>query len=317
MEERNNAPLVSVIVVTYNSSRFILETLDSIKVQTYKNIELIVSDDCSKDNTVEICREWIEQNKERFVYSKIVTTGKNTGTAGNDNRGVRESEGEWIKIIAGDDILKIDAIEKFVHYVQSDKQIECCFAKCIRFEDDIKDEKFTKEEILPQKMFFGDKCSPHKQFVILSRIYVGAGPSFFFSRKLYNNIEGFDERYPFQDDYVFFINITKKGYKLFLLDEYLVYYRMNPDSVCHTGSMGTIISPHEIRCMRDYKYQYKVENLNLLWRLFMKYSLFIRNKIIDNGNTFQSTKCRLYHKIYMLTDPFVNYSRLLRIPDYL
>ena len=54
MVEENN-PLVSINVITYNSSKFVLETLESAKAQTYQNIELIVSDDCSTDNTVEIC----------------------------------------------------------------------------------------------------------------------------------------------------------------------------------------------------------------------------------------------------------------------
>lgn len=56
-------PLVSVSVITYNSAKTVLETLESIKAQTYQNLELIVSDDCSTDNTVELCRNWIEQNK--------------------------------------------------------------------------------------------------------------------------------------------------------------------------------------------------------------------------------------------------------------
>lgn len=53
-------PLVSVIVITYNSSKYVLETLNSVAAQTYDNIELIISDDCSVDNTVEICRNWLK-----------------------------------------------------------------------------------------------------------------------------------------------------------------------------------------------------------------------------------------------------------------
>ena len=69
---KQNIPLVSVSVITYNSSKTVLETLESVKTQTYPNIELIISDDCSPDNTVEVCREWIEQNKERFVRIEIL-----------------------------------------------------------------------------------------------------------------------------------------------------------------------------------------------------------------------------------------------------
>ena len=72
-------PLVSVPVITYNSSKTVLETLDSIYNQTYQNLELIVSDDCSTDNTVGICREWIEAHKKRFVRTELLTVEKNTG----------------------------------------------------------------------------------------------------------------------------------------------------------------------------------------------------------------------------------------------
>jgi alpha-1,3-rhamnosyltransferase len=69
-------PLVSIVVITYNSSDYVLETLESAKDQTYKNIELIISDDCSTDNTVEICKNWLEENKERFKHTELITVKK-------------------------------------------------------------------------------------------------------------------------------------------------------------------------------------------------------------------------------------------------
>jgi len=76
-------PLVSIIVITYNSSEYVIETLESAKAQTYQNIELIVSDDCSTDETLEICRDWMKKNQDRFVRSELITTEKNTGISGN------------------------------------------------------------------------------------------------------------------------------------------------------------------------------------------------------------------------------------------
>src|SRR5690606_12047202 len=98
-------PLVSVVVITYNSAKYVLATLESIKAQTYQNIELIVSDDCSNDDTVEICRSWMVENCERFIRTELITTEKNKGIPANCNRGVTASQGLWIKIIAGDDLL--------------------------------------------------------------------------------------------------------------------------------------------------------------------------------------------------------------------
>ena len=109
MEEK--MPLVSVAVITYNSSKYVLDTLESIKAQTYKNIELIISDDSSTDNTMQLCKDWCDQNKDRFVRIQVIEPEKNTGVAANCNRAEAACEGDWVKLIAGDDMLLPDCIE--------------------------------------------------------------------------------------------------------------------------------------------------------------------------------------------------------------
>ena len=69
--------LVSVVVITYNSSKFIEELLTSIADQIFSDIELIISDDCSKDNTLDICRDWLSKNENRFVRTELITFTKN------------------------------------------------------------------------------------------------------------------------------------------------------------------------------------------------------------------------------------------------
>ncbi len=102
----NQEPLISIVVVTYNSAKYVLETLESAKSQTYQNIELIVTDDYSTDDTVAICQKWLNKNKARFVRSQLVTSEKNTGIPANLNRGIKASKGEFIKPIAGDDTME-------------------------------------------------------------------------------------------------------------------------------------------------------------------------------------------------------------------
>jgi len=99
----NNQPLVSVIVITYNSAKYVLETLESIKKQTYKNIELIISDDGSNDQTLEICKKWINKNKKRFVHNELIPSTINTGIVRNYFRAIRKCRGKYIAQCAGDD----------------------------------------------------------------------------------------------------------------------------------------------------------------------------------------------------------------------
>lgn len=103
--DQSENPLVSIIVITYNSAKYVLETLESAKAQTYQNIELIITDDASQDDTVEICKEWLKENKELFVKTELVTVQKNTGISPNCNRGLKLSNGKWLKFIAGDEVI--------------------------------------------------------------------------------------------------------------------------------------------------------------------------------------------------------------------
>ena len=106
--------LISVVVLSYNSQSTIIETLDSIKAQTYKDIEIVVADDHSSDNTVAYIQKW--QSDNDFSALRIVTSPENTGVTANANRGVRAAKGNAVKIIAGDDTLNVKAIETFYEY---------------------------------------------------------------------------------------------------------------------------------------------------------------------------------------------------------
>ena len=111
----NKKPLVSV--VTFNSEKFVFDTLESVKGQTYQNIELIITDDSSTDNTVAICSKWISENKERFTGVRLITSDFNTGITANRNRGFFAANGDWIKHVDGDDLLLPSCVQDYVEFV--------------------------------------------------------------------------------------------------------------------------------------------------------------------------------------------------------
>lgn len=218
-------PLVSVSVITYNSSKTVLETLESIKAQTYQNIELIVSDDCSTDNTVELCRNWIEQNKSRFVRTELLTVEKNTGISGNFNRAETECAGEWAKGVAGDDLLMPNCIEDCISYVLKNN-IKCLFGNMVAFDGEkgycewltkthrkrnIQMAKLSTKELY--KMIFEGDTPP--------------APAFFYNISEFrkHGIKN-DERIPFMEDWPKWLNILKKGIDMHFMNKDIVKYRV-------------------------------------------------------------------------------------------
>jgi glycosyltransferase involved in cell wall biosynthesis len=223
--------LVSVIVIAYNSSKYITETLESIKNQTYKNIELIITDDSSKDNTVDICSEWIEKNKNRFIDTLIVTTEKNTGISGNCNRGLSVATGEWFKLIAGDDILEDKCIYEYVRYIKKNKDVSCISCKITVFSDQ---EEYPMPFTVPD--YFFNVSSKRQLRYLLGKNNFIPGSSVFMKLQLVNSLGGCDERFPMIDDYPLYVKVCDIGQKFYLLNMALVRYRVHSENMSLSGN---------------------------------------------------------------------------------
>ncbi len=104
---------VSVIVPIYNAGRFLCQTIDSILNQTYRDIELILVDDCSSDFSPEICKEYLERDN-RVVYRRLSVQG---GVSNARNTGIELAHGKWIFFSDHDDYLFPDMIETCVNTI--------------------------------------------------------------------------------------------------------------------------------------------------------------------------------------------------------
>lgn len=110
-----NNPLVTVIAVCYNHFRFVLECLESIRNQTYENIQLIIMDDCSKDDSVGIIRAWIADNS---VNCTFLPHTENKGICRTLNEALTYASGKYISLIATDDVWMLDKIENQVKQME-------------------------------------------------------------------------------------------------------------------------------------------------------------------------------------------------------
>lgn len=105
--------LVSIIMPSYNTAKFIEETIDSVLAQTYTNWELIIVDDCSTDDTDAVVAKYQDS---RIQYLK---NGKNSGAAVSRNRALREAKGRWIAFLDSDDLWAPDKLEKQIRFMEA------------------------------------------------------------------------------------------------------------------------------------------------------------------------------------------------------
>lgn len=273
-------PLVSIIVITYNSSKYVLETLESAKAQTYQNIELIVSDDCSTDNTVEICREWIEKNKERFVRTELITVVMNTGIAPNCNRGLVAANGKWVKFIAADDILLPNCIYDNIDFTLTNTKAKFIFSKC-RY--------LINDKISPKYYYFETffRKNHIKQFDIFLK---GAGvnsSTSFISRTELIRLDGFNNNYPFLEDAPLWLKALKNGYKLYGFDAFTVIYRIHSQNSCLNNGVN-YINLNYYKSQKDFYNQ--IVKIELIKKkkyitLFSNFVDFkIKDYVISKGN---------------------------------
>ena len=309
-------PLVSVNVVSYNAEDFIIETLDSICKQTYKNIELIVSDDASADNTVYLSRVWLEHNKSRFARTELITVEKNTGVTANCNRALASSHGVYWKIIGSDDLLTTDCIEKCVAYMQEKPQARFLFGKQISFTGNFMDGIFKKEELPFRAYFFRDSVTAKKQYKIITRLaQVGCAPASFAQTSLLREVGGFNPRFPMNEDTPLYIYLTSLGHKLWYIDEYLVYRRIHEASIMHQkDSNDAILGKAVLRYVTGEWAPFIQENSNWFWRQMSRFSNWMSMNIVRNGNTKKSWKCRFWLGFAKVSNPYrwsVLYSRII------
>ena len=113
---------ISVLLSTYNGSKYVLEQLESLKEQSTPPDEVIIIDDCSKDDTVQICRNFIEKSNVNDKW-KLYVNEENKGWKNNYHYGLKYTKGDYIFFCDQDDIWKKNKIEDCVNILEKNKNI--------------------------------------------------------------------------------------------------------------------------------------------------------------------------------------------------
>lgn len=108
-----NKGLVSIVMPSYNTEKFIAESIESVLAQTYPHWELIIVDDCSTDNTDAVIEPYLKDSRIRYLKNQ-----RNSGAAVSRNYALREAKGKWIAFLDSDDLWTPDKLEKQIAFME-------------------------------------------------------------------------------------------------------------------------------------------------------------------------------------------------------
>lgn len=296
-----NSILVSCTVCAYNSSKTILDTLESIKAQTYRNIELIVSDDCSTDNTVNICREWIQKNGKRFVRVELITVEKNTGITANCNRIWKKCHGEWIKGCAADDMLLPNCVDDYLEYIKNHPEARWVASQIRRYKDSFDEENCMSRHHVSTRGLYD--LSAEKQLLQVAVANTIPAVSLFLQTTLIEEMGGYNTKYSFED-WPFNVNVLDHGYKLYFLDKETACYRFHDST---SQSKAELFNTRFIKESRRFQEEdcfrhlmcRQVKGIKKRWKLqdfFIKYNLNRRTPFIS----------KMYYAVFLIINKLYN-----------
>lgn len=228
MKFKAKTPLVTLITPSYNHSRYVLDSLESIRKQTYKNIEHIIIDDCSTDNSVKVITEWIQENNYDCVF---IQHKKNSGISATLNEGIQMANGIYWTTMASDDIARPERVEIFVRYLQenpnvlmaaSNNTIIDCNTKLDELFVDINDSPIHYESI-----YFATDNQDYGTYKALLQGNHVVG-SFMVRRDVFNTVGLFDENLTVED-WDMWLRISKVS-RIHHINRSLTYYRIHQEN---------------------------------------------------------------------------------------
>lgn len=210
-----NTPLVTICIPTYNAAEFFEPCLQSALAQTYPNIEILVSDDGSTDNTLAIAEKY------RKRYSQItIVANKNKGMVNNWNNCIEEAKGEWIKLLFQDDILMPSCVPRMVALCLEQKiDVGLCRRDFIIHPDVPKVIRFDfKYRLVRPERIFGDVTHVSSKQIAegvgehLRQNVLGEPTCYLFHKRIFETTGLFNPEFRQVVDYEFIVRLgLKKG----------------------------------------------------------------------------------------------------------
>ncbi len=209
--------MISVIVPMYNSERYLRECLSSALKQTYENIELLLVDDGSGDNTSAICHEFMKEDLRIRLF-----TQKHQGVSAARNMALNVAQGEYIFFLDSDDVMEPFILEVFLEQMILQKA-EMALCRYQRAEKCLFDEAGHMDK--HRKWLYFSSCEIIDRFSKNNGVFGGVGGKLV-EKKAIGDLR-FDERLVLGEDTLFLYKLFQKGISAVYTTDDLYYYRKN------------------------------------------------------------------------------------------
>ena len=226
--------LISIIMPSWNTAKFIGESIQCVVDQTYTNWELLIVDDCSTDNTDEVVKPFLVDKRIKFFKNE-----KNSGAALTRNRAMREAQGEWIAFLDSDDLWMSEKLEKQIGFMKKHRYV-LSFTEYEKID----------EENKPLNIYVSgpDVVNKRKMY---NYDYIGQ-LTMMYSAKHFGLIQIKDIKK--NNDYAIRLQLYKKPEtKAYLLKENLAKYRIRKKSISHDKLSKKLKSHYDLFHFCDEK----------------------------------------------------------------
>ncbi len=242
-----SAKLVSVYVLLYKNVQELPETIDSILMQTYRPLEVVISDDCSGNYDTQLLDREAERLTEAGISVRINVNAENIGTVKHVNRVQNLLNGDiWIPVSTGDRLYEKDTIDKIVKAFAKQKTLLLTARRI--------DERGEGETKVNPKNFFGFcvKHFPKKMFdFTIQKRMVFSGCNTYYTKALFEKHGNFDEKFRLVEDYTYLAELMRKGERFGFLSEVTVRHGAGGVS---TGKVNPLVLK-DIETYRDGLYE--------------------------------------------------------------
>ncbi|MDD6233667.1 MAG: glycosyltransferase [Lachnospiraceae bacterium] len=269
--------LVSVCIPAYNSGRFIVRTIESILNQTYKNIEIVVVDDCSSDDTV----DKVKNIKDDRI--KLIVNESNLGMSRNWDKCIRSCTGRYVKLIPADDCIYPDCISRSVVILEKHPEVSLVVVGTDLVDND---DKITGSYMHWPGNGIVKGARIAKTSVMLNNFW-GNPVCALFRKEDYIATGGFDDDIPYILDFDLWLGLSRLGDTAVIKDK-LSSFRVRKDSNTGVliGSKGRDYTAEHVRLLDKHiaAHTFKMNGferwISITWRRLRNYliALFIKIK---------------------------------------